>query len=66
MKRLFGLLALGAVAVKKRLAGVAVVAAAVMQAAVFILAFLLSTGLTCNGKPLCEQPRDQGSEVSAP
>lgn len=39
---------------------------AVMQAAVFILAFFLSTGLTCGGKPLCEQPRDQGSEVRAP
>lgn len=37
------------------------------QAAVFLLAFSLSTGLTCNGKKVsCDQPRDEAAEVSAP
>lgn len=32
---------------------------------VFVLAFFLSTGLTCGGKPLCEL-RDQQAKVAAP
>jgi hypothetical protein len=40
---------------------------ALAQASVFVLAFFLATGLTCNGKRLtCDQPRDEAAEVRAP
>ncbi len=42
-------------------------AEAAMNACIFLLTFLLATGLTCNGKKAsCDQPRDEAAKVSAP
>lgn len=39
---------------------------AAAQLAIFLLAFFLSTGLTCGGKPICDYPRNEASEVGTP
>jgi hypothetical protein len=37
------------------------------HAAIFVLTFLLATGLTCNGRKVsCDQPRDEAAEVRTP